>query len=433
MLIRFSVANWRSIRSEQEISFVASALKNGRVDTFASPALNERLLPALAIYGANASGKSNVIEALRVLRSLVIRSHRTGAPGEKLPIDPFRLDREHSTKPTAFMLEFILSDVRYQYALTVTAEKVVEESLYAFPSKRPQLWYARDEEGFDFGRKLKGKNTSIQELTRPNSLFLSAAATSNHEQLTLIFNFFRDQLVLYDEIPAFPQATNERHVKEEDKKARLVSILKHADIGIEDILERAQPENEKAKALTDDLKAVLKKHIGGNEEMNFELPKMVHLQLVHRGSDGFGEFSMASESRGTIQLLNLLPAIFDALEAGSTLLVDEIDTSLHPLLAREVVRFFQSKETNRKGAQLIFTTHDVNLLTRDVLRRDQIWFTEKDHCGASTVFPLTDIKTRSNDNIQKAYLEGRYGAVPYLKRLTQILADENALDDTALS
>lgn len=428
MLIRFSVANWRSIRETQEVSFVASNLTDEGADLIHTEAIGETILPTIAVYGANASGKSNLIEALRTLRTLVIHSHRKSGPGEPLPIQSFTLDQKHVSLPTIFELDFILSDVRYQFRLTATTEKVIEESLHAFPSKRAQLWYSRAESNFEFGRSLKGKNVNIQELTRPNSLFLSAAATSNHEQLTLMFNFFRDSVSVYEDLPSFATSTYARYVDDADKKARVLSVLRNADIGIEDISakEAAEPD-EKQKAFQIDLEAVIKKYVGGDEEVDLSGRSRRELLFTHRGSDGTGTLGLNAESRGTRQLLNLLPPVFDVLETGGTLIIDELDTSLHPLLAKEVIRLFQKSTSNRLGAQLLFTTHDASLLTRDLLRRDQIWFTEKDHCGASSVYALSDIKTRNTDNIQKGYLEGRYGAIPYLGELRQIFAGEEKM------
>lgn len=413
MLLRFAVTNWRSIRDRQELSLVASTLKDEElVKPFEVPGLTERVLPAAAIYGANASGKSNLILALRFFRWFVLNSH-SRKPGSRIPIEPFRLSQQ--APESTFEIDFIHLNTRYEYHLSLAAEKVTKEHLYAYPSKRRQVWFERSEQQFSFGKSLRGKNATIQELTRPDSVFLSSAASLNHEQLTEVLAYFRDCMLMYEELPPFAFGKYEKYARDSSARQRIVDFLKAADVGIEDVSSSDTERDESIQRMMKDMMAVFKTHMPDVPEEALLPPNAPpRLSFTHRSSQGLIQLSLENESRGTRNFLNMLPPVLEALDSGSTLIVDEIDTSLHPLLAKKLVLLFQQSSSNRGNAQIIFTTHDTNLLARDLLRRDQVWFTEKDRDGSTTLYPLSDIKTRKGDNIEKGYLEGRYGAVPYL-------------------
>lgn len=279
---------------------------------------------------------------------------------------------------------------------------------------------------FTFGKKLAGDNRAIERLTRSNSLFLSAAAQNNHKTLQPIYKWFSERLgYVHRERLFFAQETTQM-CKDEEVKAWVLQALQAVDIGVvglevreEDLQLRAPTTvSDKHKVLIKEvseelrkLEAITKKFSGGSV---FPEKRQV-LSLIHEGPKRsrvpFGE---GSESNGTMAFFGLLGPLIHAIGSGGTLCVDELDASLHPLLALAMVRQFNDPKFNPHGSQMIFTTHDTNILDQASLRRDQIWFTEKDAEGGTHLYPLTDFKPRKNENLERGYLQGRYGAVPFV-------------------
>jgi AAA15 family ATPase/GTPase len=401
MLIRFRVANFRSLRDEQELSMVAS-LREGRHDLIRSDTIDLDLVRVAALYGPNAAGKSNVLCALRFMRNAVEDSHRLWRPEAPIPREPFLLDATASKEASLFEVDLLLDGVRYQYGFKIDSDRVAEEWLYSYPKKRRQLWFSRDAaapEPFTFGKHLKGNHRIVQTLTRENSLFLSVAAANNHQALLPLYRWFADRLYF--------SAADERDdisfalamlVPETPKKAAVLDLLELADLGIADLELREEPREgmfvfEAAAA-----------------------PRT--LEVRHRSVGGLVSLPLQRESRGTQAWISLTGTILWVLERGAVLLLDELDTSLHPRLALEVIRIFQDPLRNPRNAQLLFSTHDTtllgNLLGEPSLHRDQVWFIEKDRDGASHLYPLTDFKPRKFENLERGYLQGRYGAIPFI-------------------
>jgi AAA15 family ATPase/GTPase len=419
MLLRFGVTNHRSLRDRQELSLVASSLNDSPVGLIESRhAPGHKLLPVLVIYGANASGKTNLVSAIRWMRSAILYSHSRGEPDAAVGRTPFALDPAFGSSPSNFEADFIVDDVRYHYGFEVTNVAFTAEWLFAFPNERRQALFERDGMNFRFGRNLKGRNQIISELTRSNSLFLSAAAQNGHEELTRISKFFQSiasgELYEHELMKNLTDATID---------ARVIAFLKAAGTGVIDYrlkdVELPPELREFQQGLNTLVKGLNKFQIEG-----FSLDeKAAHLQFAHQGADGGSVyFDLQQESDGTRRLLRLLIPAFRALDAGAIMAVDELDSSLHTQACELVVALFSSPVTNSKGAQLIATTHDTNLLVSSHLRRDQVWLAEKDPEGATHVYPLTDFHTRKSDNLERGYLEGRYGAIPFAGRPSDILA-----------
>jgi AAA15 family ATPase/GTPase len=399
MLIRFRVANFRSLRDEQELSLVAS-LRDGRDDVVLSAELDIDLLRAAAVYGPNAAGKSNVLSALRFMRNAVVDSHRLWRPQGPIPFEPFLLDASSRNGASLFEVDLLLDGVRFQYGFRLEAERVAEEWLYSYPKKRRQLWFLREgetSEPFRFGKHLKGNHRLVQELTRENGLFLSAAAENNHRALLPIYRWFAEQVHFSaadertEDISATLSMLDTPH-----KKAAVVDFLHLADLGVVDLEIR---ESRREGMFV------------------FEAAPQI-LEIRHRAGDGVMPLPLHRESRGTQAWISLAGTTLWALEQGAVLLLDELDASLHPRLALELIRIFQDPVRNPRNAQLIFSTHDTtllgNLLGEPSLHRDQIWFVEKDQEGATHLYPLTDFKPRKLENLERGYLQGRYGAVPFI-------------------
>ncbi len=428
MLLRFTVRNHLSLRDSQELSLVASSI-SGKEEGLLDGAVNsdERYLPALVIYGANASGKSNVILAMRFLRSSVLLSHSQGGPNTAIPSIPFALDQSASSRPTELSIDFIVDGVRYHYGFTCLDNRFESEWLYSFARGRQTKLFERDKQNFEFGRSLRGRNLIISELTRPNSLFFSAALQNDHRELTKIGSFFLsmhadESLNVSSEIAA-------AMLENADVDHRSIDFLGKIGTGIVDYRKQERLVPETVKELNAAFSAALKQIAKNREYVDFPIPeKTTSLELAHRATDSRKVFfELARESAGTRRLMMLLSPIFSALDRGSCVLVDELNASLHTLACEAVLALFCDRQTNPHGAQLITTTHDTNLLRSPFLRRDQIWFAEKDYDGATTLYPLTDIRTRQTDNLEKGYLQGRFGAVPFSGSVKHLLSEiENA-------
>ena len=419
MLLRFGVTNHRSLRDAQALSLVASTLDDspaGLIDS--SHASGHKLLPVLAIYGANASGKTNLVSAIRWMRSAVLFSHSRGEPGGPIGRTPFALDPSSDESPSHFEVDFVLEDVRYHYGFEATNTAFTAEWLFAFPNDRRQALFERNGMTFRFGRHLKGRNLVISELTRSNSLFLSAAAQNGHEELTKISGFF--QSMASGELSLFELTQN---FTDPVVDARVIGFLTAAGTGTVDYRLKNVDVPPKLRALQDGIDALVKSLGEIQVERSNNRQNTSQIQLGHKGVGGDSVyFDLQQESEGTKRLLRFLIPAFRALDAGAVMVVDELDASLHTHACDLVIALFSSPATNPKGAQLIATTHDTNLLQSAYLRRDQVWLAEKDAEGATHLYPLTDFRTRKTDNLERGYLEGRYGAIPFSGRSSDILA-----------
>ena len=414
MFLRFSVSNHLSIRDSQELSFVASSLKDesaGLIDCSAAP--NGSLLPAAVIYGPNASGKSNLINAIHTMCSMVLTSQTKGEPGGGVPRHPFKLDPACSQMPSRFDIDFVVDSVRYHYGFKASSKAFESEWLYAFPKSQRRTLFERDGDEFRFGRGLRGQNNDIAGLTRPNSLYLSAAAQNSHEQLSRIFGFFRSMLGVRGVAVHSGMASGQ--LTKQGMDSRVIDFLKNINTGVITYRRKETELPEEVRTANQEIFAVLKRVVGPRGDFEMDLgDKHVTIELAHQGRDGEVVYlELDRESAGTRRLLILLGLAYKALDKGRPLYIDELDASLHTQASAAVLKLFCSPETNPKGAQLIATTHDTNLLESSVLRRDQVWFMEKDSEGATQLYPLIDIRTRKGDNIERGYLQGRYGAVPF--------------------
>jgi AAA domain, putative AbiEii toxin, Type IV TA system len=420
VLLRFRVANYASIRDEAELSAVA-VTEHQDIATRPVPDAGVSVLPAVAIYGPNASGKSNVLAALEFMRTAVLDSHQDWRPGGIIDRRPFRLDAASRQRPTTLVVNFTCDDVHYEYGFSVDDRQVTEEWLYSFPKKRTRVLFERAAgQDIKFGPTLTGLRQNIAKLTRPNSLYLSTAAANNHEQLSRIYEWFSDEI--------FPVHAGVRSVepytirawKDHDPPGQdaLRGLLRYADTGVVDL---EIEEQELTDSMAEKARQIF--HIISPESTeppaDRNLPPSV--SFVHLAESGLARLAMEEESSGTLAWLLLIGPVLEVIRHGGLLLVDELDAYLHPLLTAHLVSLFQDPATNTSGAQLLFNTHDVSLLGPSVpgrLRRDQVWFTEKDNAGATTLTPLSEYRVRDGlENVEKRYLSGRYGAIPFLDDL----------------
>jgi len=433
MLIEFRVENHRSIRDEQVFTMEAGRTSDEHaphvrvIESHKTP-----LVTVAALYGANASGKSNLLSAFAYMCSAVKQSHRRWDPDGGVPRDPFAWG-EKRRQPSLYEVTFVYGGVRYQYGFVVDDEAVLEEWLYAWRGRRQQMWFERDD-GFKFGEKLKGENRLVAEVTRANALLLSVAAQHGHKQLGEVYKWFAEATL-------------------QNVKVSTADGVWKADLrSLHRLLEATQTRNgasavsERVFVAQDDAPNT-GEAVGGGLAHSPEhgLQRFLtaadvgitgvkvergplwgdEVSFLH-GSEAAGAWlPLAQESAGTQALYKMAKPVLNALVRGSVLVVDELEQSLHPLLALYILRQFNDPQTNPKNAQLIFTTHDTNLLGTSLgepsLARDQVWLTEKDESGGTAVYPLTDYKPRKAENIERGYLQGRYGGIPFLGQIEKLV------------
>ena len=417
MLIDFKVKNYRSIKDEQDLNMLSTKQKEHLdTHTFTSDASSKMsLLKTAAIYGANAAGKSNFIKALKTMQEIVVYSMSKYQRGHLLPVKPFLFDGLSKREPTEFEVSFIADNVRYQYGFSATQECIVEEWLIAYPKGRPQNWFARvlnkdtkvPSYEWQFGEKLVGQKQVWQESTRDNALFLSTAVYLNSEQLNPVYDWFDKTLRITGVGGWTPKFTIEL-CKQDKYKNSILQFLQTADMDIEDIEieEKVINKNENASAFLD------------------VLANPVRVKMWHTDNSGKRvSLDLDEESDGTQKLFAFIGPWLDSLEQGHVLLIDELHDNFHPLMVKFLVDLFHSNITNKSNAQLIFTTHETSILSQDVFRRDQIWFCEKKN-KASELYSLVEFKARKGvTDLEKAYLSGRYGALPYFKNITLEMGD----------
>ncbi len=421
MLLSFRFKNFRSFRDEQEFSMVASNLKGPTEPLIETGRKDLKVLPVAAVYGPNASGKTNFLNALHFMARAVRDSYRSWTPGGSIPIERFGLDPDMASEPARFEVDMLIERVRFHYGFSLVAAGVLEEWLYAFPEGRRQVWFTRglsdEAEYFRFGKNLAGPNATIRSLTRKNSLFLSAAAQNNHPQVSPVYLWVTENLKFIHGSRSTVLRSSARYLSAPELRKPLLRLMAAADLGISNIAFEEESESDVRQLL----KAFVTLHEAApgrpnRPKVEFSYPGVPKITFSHSVGQGKPEvmFGIEEESEGTRALLALAGPIFRCLERGGVLLIDELEASLHPLLARELIRLFSRPESNPRGAQLIFNTHDTNLLDPELLRRDQIWFCEKDGTGASRLYPLSDFRPRRMENVERGYLQGRYGAIPFL-------------------
>lgn len=421
MLLEFRLGNFRSYAAEKRFSMVAGAGKELPSNTMKIEGFERYpLLRSAAIYGANASGKSNLIQAFAFFRHFVLRSSESRQEGDKIPVHPFMLDPRLAKKPSDFEMTFLLDGVRHQYGFVVSQERVHEEWLTVYPKGKPQEWFHRTldaagKSNWSWSRTyLRGDKSQLAERTRDNALFLSVAAQWNHLQIEPIYRWFRNHLKVLPGKANAMSHTRSQLLGDSTFREWLTGVLTAADTGISRVLAKESKISKDLLRFPSEIPDDMRKYL--TESFLNELKVEVHTTRRLPGTDKEIEWDLEQESDGTQRMLELLGPIYDVLQEGAVLIMDQLDTSLHPYITRELVQLFNNPKTNPGRAQLVFTTHDTSLLDPTLFRRDQVWFTAKDGTGATDLYSLQDFSLRKGEAIQKGYFAGRYGAIPVLKR-----------------
>ena len=413
MLLQFKVKNFQSIKEEAILSMVPSSDKS-HPENLAHEGKKDALKSA-AIYGANAAGKSAVIRAF-VAAIMVVRTSDTRNITQKIPgMVPFKFDEETAQGPCSFEFYFVAQNgVPYRYGFTADSNRVFEEYLYYYSSARSSRIFERGDK-FTYNQADESSFSKYEEKNTPNKLFLATATNWGNSKTAPAYQWLADSIDVYE--PDFTMQTLALQAFEKDEQGELkqftLSLLRQADINIDEIKVDIVPLSNQAKELvfTDS---------AGNPVPQGQV-KAVRIHAGHHVQSQSGKeaqffLDLNEESLGTKQLFWFSPILKEVFGKGKTMVIDELDRSLHPFLVQFLVELFHTPEINQTNAQLIFTTHDTTLLSLDTFRRDQIYFVEKDpHTAATELYSLDEFSVRKNENIEKGYLLGRYGAIPYLR------------------
>lgn len=386
MLLQFSITNHRSIKETAIISMKAAADKTMK-EVLISPDGKKELVPVMAIYGANAAGKSNVIHALLLMREMVCGSYAKPLKGAELPYEPFAFV-DGQTEPTTFEIIYYYESIKYAYGFSFDKDRIISEYLYHWPNGREALVFSREKDEYEFRESIQEQLT-LAGRTSENRLYLTSSNEWNCAQTEKAYLWFQKNLRGLIATGVSNESTIDAIRKGGDGKQRILKEMMLADLGICNV------------------------ELSGTKEKPI-------ISTVHQLTDDSGEkkqytLLLGQESVGTQRFFSRIGLWMDALNSGAVLVVDEIEASMHPLLTRHLIEMIQDQITNQNHAQLIFTTHDTGLLDLKLLRRDQIWFAEKDEKTMQTdIYALTEFSPRKEENIARGYLQGRYGAIPFI-------------------
>lgn len=404
MLLQFSIKNFRTFKDKATLSLIASSYDKDTRE-HENIVINEsfglRLLKSAVILGANASGKSKLLDAFAFMRYFVINSSKESQKGEAIKIEPFKLDQNSKNEPTEFEVIFIHNKVLFRYGFEVTKEKIISEWLFYKPrTKEVELFYREGNEYKIHKRNFSKGDTVVKEgLVRDNALLISVAAQFNEKSAIEVLEWFEKNRVISGLYDAEYRDNTVNKLSNKSNKNRVLKFLKAADIGIEDL-------------------EILTVNSGQFKESPFSTVLIIKNIYEDKNKIGTTPFFLSlDESEGTRKYFYILGPVIDALEDGGILIVDELDSKLHPNLVCKIVALFNSKEFNKNNAQLIFNTHNTNLLSSGLFRRDQIWFTKKNKYGEAKLYSLADFKSdevRKTEPFEDNYINGKYGAVPFL-------------------
>lgn len=421
MLLNFTFKNYKSYADTCNFSMVANKDKSHEDNLITIG--KDRISKSRIIYGANASGKTSFIDALEFIKIFSMMSNNL-VENNRIGIIPYKFRQKFSSIPSEFSLTFIKNSVKYCYSFSCTFEKVIDEKLDVYNSAKPTNIFTRtNTDEYKFNTDVKQLN-EIRTKNTKNKLFLLTAATWNYEKVKPVVDYILNDIIVLHDISQ-PTKYNIGYIIEnndlEEYKKFCLDFLNNADISISDFEINAQKIKElgrQAEFMTKLMNVIVN---NDPEQMKkFGNSDVFNIKTIHNINNENNTFSypleLIEESDGTQQLFHFAPSLFYTFKEGKVLLIDEIDRSLHPLLVEYIIKKFYDKNLNKNNAQLICNTHDTNLLNLDLFRRDEIWFTERNNASASTeMYTLSDFSPRKDENVEKAYLLGRYGGIPFVK------------------
>lgn len=403
MILEFSVKNFLSFKEKVTFSMIANSNKELN-DNYVEIGGN-KVLKSAAVYGANASGKSNLFKILTLV-VLMLRSSNSVDINAKLPLIPFKLDKGSVNKPSEFEIKFILDETRYVYGFIADKDKIYDEYLYYYPNGRETKIFDRTNiNEYSYTQKDEKILREIEAKNAQNKFFLATATNWNFDKTKAAYNFLTNGIGTCNNLEILKNMAYKMYETNPDYlKDFAIDFLQKADFNIEDYqISQIDVPGEFLTAIPEFITKTLP-----------DKPKAYQVLFKHKNSDNY--LSIDEESLGTQMIFAFIPFLADSLKNKKVLIIDELDKSLHPFLVQYIVEIFNDAEINKNGSQLIFNTHDTNLLDLNILRRDQIWFTEKNNeTGESDLYSLSDFSVRKQENVEKGYMLGRYGAVPFIK------------------
>lgn len=423
MLLQFSAKNFSLFKDKATLSLIASNYdKDTRENEniYTDEKNHYRLLKSAVIYGANASGKSKLLEVFAFVRDFVISSSKESQKGENIDVEPFRLSEDTENEPSEFEIIFIHNSVMYRYGFEATRKKIMSEWLYYKPNTKEVELFYREGNNFDTHVRnfTKGRTIVKEGLVRDNALLVSVAAQFNEKSAIAIIDWFKSVQTLFSLNESDRRGFTMEKTEDSKHREKILRLLKAADIGIQDINPQKMDFDKLPKRMSKEFRdRIIREYNKENKEYISDILTTHKKYDIDRKAIGNVTFSLNSEeSSGTRKFFALAGPILDAIENGHTIVVDELDSKLHPNLVCEIISLFNSKEHNKKNAQLIFNTHSTNLLSLGLFRRDQIWFTSKNRYGEAKLYSLADFNSDEvrNDPFDGNYIMGKYGAVPSL-------------------
>jgi hypothetical protein len=424
MLISFKVGNYLSFKEPVKFTMSASSIKEyADTNVFEAEFNNARLLKSAVVYGTNSAGKSNLIKAFEFMKGFVTGSSKL-LVHERISVENFKLNTSSIKRPSTFEIEFIQDYKIYLYGFEVDKERVWKETLYEVRRTKNVMLFQRVYDEFIIGEHFD-EAKDLPTKTRSNALFLSVIAQFNGSTASRIMRWFHGLVFLSDMNFRAAFSHSLEILSDEKRKVQLLKILRIANLGFEDILIRKFKitEDQLVQVPEEVKKIILSNSFGGPEQV-----LTIHKKFDQNNKPvGQVEFSFSDEeSIGTQKYFAIAGHILDSLTQGGILFIDELDARLHPLLSSLIVQFFNSIKDNPMKGQLIFSTHNTNLMSEKMLRRDQVYFIKKDELGASKLDNLMDLSARSDASFEKDYLAGEYEAVPFKGKRPQL----NLFDDS---
>lgn len=430
MLLYFKVRNYKSIRDWAVLDMEAAKLRDQTENLIGFK--HDAYLPVAAIYGKNGGGKTNIIRAMWLAVQFICNAQRTQVEHSPVPVRPFALNDYSYQEPTAFEFGYVQNGIKYVYGFSATRESIVSEYLKAWPNGREKKIFSRTEQHFDFSKNSEEKmKRLIGEAVAPNQLFFAIACVMNYKPCIEAMQWFREKIVFSRDYTDLNYNLIE-YREDENMLQAIASTAKAADVGIQDV--RFEIDNEKVDidnlegvpAQVQDMVKALRalrealRRNGNEAEIELNHGKLKTMTFHHgvgtNGESGLYQLMLSDESDGTRRIMSLAPAIERTLSNGGVLVVDELEETMHVMLTEYIIERYQQKCRNLKGAQLIFTTHQTALLDQSLLRRDQVYFIDKNSDdGVSKLYSLADFNVRNDMDIQKAYMLGKFGAVPSLE------------------
>ncbi len=428
MLIQFSVKNYKSFKDEVKLSMVASNSDKTRMadNVIDVPKFNLKLLRSAVIYGANASGKSKLFEAMDFMSSFALTSFKEGQVNQIIKVEPFKLSTETENAPSLFEVNFIIDNELYRYGFEVNEKEIVSEWLYMRANTKEVELFYRDYQNFDIHRTYKqAKFVVDNDTVSENVLLLSLVARFNDKIAKKILVWLSKFRILKGHEESRYMGFSIGMLQNEVSKPKVLQFMKSADFNIEDLKPVRVSIDELPKDMPPEMKEFISKTIKEGENSFFSDVSVFHKKYDENRIAVVPNARLSmddDESAGTRKYFSFSGHLIKAIEDGNTLIIDELDAKLHPNLVHKIAETFNSIETNPNNAQLIFNSHDDNLLSSGIFRRDQIWFTEKDRYGVSTLFSLASFRNENGDKPRKGeeenygrnYIRGKYGAIPYL-------------------